>query len=109
MNWMGARLDDDSFGITLLQGGVSSAAIRDFVRDPQVPDAEGRPSSLFDLLENLDASVCLRRTREVAKRVAALPDDAIDATGFNPFKSAPPPATGDPAGEGAEGAAGAAE
>ena len=71
MNWMGARLEDDAFGSAMIRVGIPSGTIRDFVRDPQVPAAEGHQSSLFDLLEDLDATTCLQRCQQIHKRIAA--------------------------------------
>jgi len=57
-NWLGASITDDSFGAALLGAGISEATIKAWSVDPQVL-VGGKKGSLFDSVEDTDASVCL--------------------------------------------------
>lgn len=60
MNWLGKSCQEDPFGRALLAAGVDEATITAWSVDPQVvTDASGETGSLFDQLEDLDASDCI--------------------------------------------------
>lgn len=67
MNWRGTALGADVFGKSLLAAGISESTIRAWSLDPLVPDSTGNKTSLFDLLENLDAGPCLERCVQLAR------------------------------------------
>jgi hypothetical protein len=62
LNWLKAPLEADEFGAQLLAAGVPADTIREWSVDPQV---KGR--SLFDSLEDLDASACIAKAVELAQ------------------------------------------
>ena len=65
LNWMGAKLDDDAFGQAMIKSGIPKDEIMKWTKDPQVP-FEGKNSSLFDLLEDLDYDACLSKAQQIA-------------------------------------------
>ena len=62
LNWLKATPETDPFGKELIKAGVSAATIRQWSVDPQV-----KGKSLFDQLEDLNASDCLTKAAELAK------------------------------------------
>jgi len=54
MNWLGANLESDAFGKALLSSGISAETIKAWSVDPQV-----KGGSVFDALEDMQASDCL--------------------------------------------------
>jgi len=54
MNWLGADLENDAFGKTLLSSGISAETIKAWSVDPQV-----KGGSVFDALEDRQAVDCL--------------------------------------------------
>lgn len=77
MNWLGATVETDPFGKTMLAAGVSTSTIKDWSVDPQV--TYGAPDmpisgSLFDSLEDTNADVCAARLMMInAKAAPATP------------------------------------
>lgn len=69
LNWCGASLETDAFGIALRNAGVPAKMITQWTVDPQVvyTDAEGAKGSLFDALEDLDADACIAKCRALAR------------------------------------------
>ena len=69
------RLANDPFGSALIAAGVKEATLKAWATDPQVvppvkdSDSEGDPNSvsLFDLLEDLDASLCVERCAAISR------------------------------------------
>ena len=65
----------DPFGSALVAAGVTEATIKAYSTDPQVlppSDGEGggggkHTSSLFDLLEDMNAAACLERCAATAR------------------------------------------
>jgi len=91
MNWVGAKLEEDSFGASLLEAGIPAKTIKAWSVDPQV--TYGAPSmpikgSLFDALEDVDSDQCLALARMInagteAKEAApAIGKEAYVAAGF---------------------------
>jgi hypothetical protein len=64
LNWMGATLEEDAFGKAMLASGIPKDTIMAWSKDPQVP-FEGKKSSLFDLLEDLDYDDCLAKAQAI--------------------------------------------
>lgn len=62
LNWLKAPLEADDFGAQLLAAGIPVDTIKEWSVDPQV---KGR--SLFDSLEDLDASACIAKAVELAQ------------------------------------------
>lgn len=62
MNWMKDTPETDMFGAQLIAAGISADTIRAWSLDPQV-----KGKSLFDQLEDLDASACLAKAVELNK------------------------------------------
>jgi hypothetical protein len=58
INWCGTEIASDRFGEALLDAGVSAENIAAFTKDPQVT-YEGNNTSLFDLLEDVNADECI--------------------------------------------------
>ncbi|KAL1528534.1 hypothetical protein AB1Y20_009877 [Prymnesium parvum] len=65
LNWLGAKLEDDPFGKAMLESGIPKDTIMKWTKDPQV-SFEGKKSSLFDLLEDLDYDECLAKAQAIA-------------------------------------------
>jgi len=65
LNWLGAKLDTDSFGAALLASGISRDTILAWTKDPQVP-VDGKTGSLFDAFEDSNASDCLAKAKTIA-------------------------------------------
>lgn len=63
MNWLGASLETDSFGKALLEAGVPARMIRVWSVDPQVNYLDGSRGSLFDALEDMDATPCVLKCK----------------------------------------------
>ena len=64
MNWMAVPVEEDPFGRGMLAAGVSEATIKEWATDPQVRYG-GKRTSLFDLLEDLDADDVLAKVKDV--------------------------------------------
>merc|ERR1712003_308851 len=63
MNWLEAKCNKDSFCKALVKAGVKEAMIKEWSVDPQVNIGDGKKGSLFDALEDLDASKCLEKAK----------------------------------------------
>jgi len=68
LNWLGAKLEDDVYGKVLLEAGLKAETINTWSVDPQVNyDADGKKGSIFDALEDMNASDCTEKTVELQK------------------------------------------
>merc|ERR1712078_978701 len=63
LNWVEAKCNKDSFCKALVKAGVKEAMIKEWSVDPQVNIGDGKKGSLFDALEDLDASACLEKAK----------------------------------------------
>ncbi|KAK3235226.1 hypothetical protein CYMTET_54553 [Cymbomonas tetramitiformis] len=60
MNWLGAKVTEDSFGKELLAAGISEKTLKEWSVDPQVTYGPVPiKASLFDSLEDTDSDYCL--------------------------------------------------
>ena len=70
-NWLGASIEDDSFGKGLTAAGISSETINEWSGDSQVKvegeTAPGKTMSVFDTLEDLDADSVLSKVSKISK------------------------------------------
>ena len=66
LNWCGATLDRDGFGAALLSAGIAGPLVSAWTVDPQVVLPEGGKGSLFDSLEDMNASDCLAKCGALA-------------------------------------------
>ena len=65
MNWLGVDMASDEFGSALLAAGVDGATIDAWKEDPSV-QFDGKQTSLFDLLEDLDSKACIEKAVAIA-------------------------------------------
>lgn len=65
MNWLHATCDKDDYCQNLVKNGVSEETIRKWSVDPQVAYGSGKKGSLFDALEDMDASDCTKKAVEL--------------------------------------------
>ena len=56
LNWLGATVEGDAYGAALLEAGVPKPTVVEWTTDPVVAGG-----SLFDALEDLDRTECLRK------------------------------------------------
>lgn len=63
MNWLEVKCQKDSFCKALTKAGVKEAMIKEWSVDPQVKIGDGKKGSLFDALEDMDASACLEKAK----------------------------------------------
>merc|ERR1712127_173414 len=66
MNWMNRKLTKDDFGKQLLQKRISKKKLNEWSTDPRVKLPCGETGSLFDYVEDLDASRCADALQELA-------------------------------------------
>jgi len=64
-NWLGIPLNKQTFGKGMLASGVPPKMLQAWCDDPQV-NLDGKKQSLFDLLEDLNASDCLSKAGKIA-------------------------------------------
>jgi len=81
LNWMGAKLESDPFGKALLDSGIPKATVMEWTKDPQVM-FNGKKSSLFDLLEDLDNDECLAKAQTIAGVSGSRPSGKMQAFVF---------------------------
>jgi hypothetical protein len=65
LNWLGTKLEEDYFGKALLEAGVPKDTIQEWSVDPRVELPDGGKGSVFDTLEDMDASECLQKIVEL--------------------------------------------
>merc|ERR1711920_806845 len=63
MNWLETPCRKDSYCQALVRAGVKEAVIKAWSVDPQVNIDGGKKGSLFDSLEDLDASACIQKAK----------------------------------------------
>jgi len=61
MNWLEAKCDQDPYGKKLLEAGLTEELIKTWSVDPQVNIEGGKKGSLFDQLEDMNATPCLEK------------------------------------------------
>jgi len=66
MNWLEVDASKDAFGAAMIKAGISLKTIKEWTVDPQVA-YKGDKTSLFDLLEDINGSDCLKKAAEIAK------------------------------------------
>ena len=81
LNWMGVKLEEDSFGKALLDSGIPKDKILAWTKDPQVP-FDGKKASLFDLFEDLDYDDCLAKAQIIAGVSGKRPSGKMQAFVF---------------------------
>jgi len=68
MNWLGASVEEDTFGKGLLAAGIPKETIQAWTQDPQVlVQGAAKPGSLFDYLEDKNSMTCLADALKVEK------------------------------------------
>eukprot|EP01001_Neometanema_parovale_P007644 NODE_3941_length_1138_cov_206.214778_g3750_i0.p1 GENE.NODE_3941_length_1138_cov_206.214778_g3750_i0~~NODE_3941_length_1138_cov_206.214778_g3750_i0.p1 ORF type:complete len:313 (-),score=124.06 NODE_3941_length_1138_cov_206.214778_g3750_i0:140-1078(-) len=65
LNWCGAKVESDPFAQALIAAGVNADTLNAWTKDPQV-EFEGNKGSLFDNLEDLNCSDCLKKAQAIA-------------------------------------------
>lgn len=63
MNWLETPCRKDAYCQALVRAGIKEAVIKAWSVDPQVNIESGKKGSLFDALEDLDASACLQKAK----------------------------------------------
>merc|ERR1711972_284738 len=63
MNWLEKKCTQDSYCKALVKAGVKEATIKAWSVDPQVKIDGGKKGSLFDQLEDLNATACMERAK----------------------------------------------
>lgn len=71
VNWLGKKVEEDSFGKGLLAKGVPVETIKKWSEDAQVSvvgeTEDGKTMSVFDTLEDLDADISLAKVSKIGK------------------------------------------
>jgi len=67
MNWLEAACDQDPYGKRLLEAGLDKETIVAWSVDPQVNIEGGSKGSLFDQLEDMNATPCLEKALALKK------------------------------------------
>jgi nucleoside diphosphate kinase len=67
MNWLEKRCDQDDYCKELVKAGVKEATINAWSVDPQVKGLDGKKGSIFDMLEDLDATNCAKKAVALQK------------------------------------------
>jgi hypothetical protein len=67
MNWLNLEVEYDKFGKALLDAGFTKEQIEEWAKDPQVQISESSSGSIFDELEEMDASACLEKLKALYK------------------------------------------
>lgn len=65
MNWLEVRCKNDSYCRALVKAGVSEETIKAWSVDPQVKLDTGKKGSIWDALEDLNATPCLEKTKKL--------------------------------------------
>lgn len=66
MNWLETKCRDDAFCRAVVAAGISEARIAEWSVDPQVNIGGGKKGSLFDSVEDTQASACLAELRKLS-------------------------------------------
>lgn len=71
VNWLGKKVEEDSFGKGLIAKGVPKDTIKKWSEDAQVSvegeTKDGKTMSVFDTLEDLDADTSLAKVEKISK------------------------------------------
>jgi len=65
MNWLSVRCGKDAYCKNLLKAGVTEETIKAWSMDPQVKLETGKKGSVWDSLEDLNATACLEKTKKL--------------------------------------------
>jgi len=65
MNWLEVQCKNDSYCRSLVKGGITEKTISAWSVDPQVKLEGGKKGSIWDALEDMDASACLDKIKKV--------------------------------------------
>jgi len=65
MNWLGVQCKNDSYCKSLVKAGISEETIKAWSVDPQVKLDTGKKGSIWDALEDMNASACLEKTKKL--------------------------------------------
>jgi len=81
-NWLGVPIEGDLFGRAMM-ACVPKETIAAWTKDPQVDIGEGKKGSIFDALEDMNATDCLKKCMKLGKEIEgdveydiALPNNA---------------------------------
>eukprot|EP00931_Biecheleriopsis_adriatica_P021647 TRINITY_DN140_c0_g1_i3.p1 TRINITY_DN140_c0_g1~~TRINITY_DN140_c0_g1_i3.p1 ORF type:complete len:343 (-),score=85.44 TRINITY_DN140_c0_g1_i3:423-1391(-) len=66
-NWLGVAISEDSFGAAMIGAGIPESVIKSWSVDPQVTLEDQKMGSIFDQLEDLDATPCLDKLQAISK------------------------------------------
>ena len=75
-NWLGVPVVKDPFASMMLASNVPLISIKSWSVDPQVSRLDGKQGSIFDALEDTDASTCLAKTIELSSLNVAGPSSS---------------------------------
>lgn len=64
-NWLGKKIEEDTFGKALLDAGLSLETVKEWSVDPRVSLPDGSMGSVFDALEDMDVEECLAKLVEL--------------------------------------------
>lgn len=67
-NWLGMPIKEDSFGKVMLDAGLPESLIKAWSVDPQVAIEGDKIGSIFDQLEDLDATSCLDKVAKLSEK-----------------------------------------
>ena len=71
VNWLGKKVEEDSFGKGLIAKGIPKETIAKWSEDAQVSvegeTKDGKTMSVFDTLEDLDADTSLAKVAKISK------------------------------------------
>jgi len=65
MNWLEVQCKDDGYCKALTKAGVTEATIKSWSCDPQVKYDSGKKGSIWDALEDMDATPCAEKTKHM--------------------------------------------
>jgi len=65
MNWLETPCRRDAYCKALVRAGVREATIKAWSVDPQVKIETDKKGSLFDALEDMDASACIEKAKKL--------------------------------------------
>jgi len=65
MNWLEVQCKNDGYCKALTKAGVTEATIKSWSCDPQVKYDSGKKGSIWDALEDMDATACAEKTKHM--------------------------------------------
>jgi len=65
MNWLSVQCKNDAYCKSLLKAGVTEATIKAWSVDPAVKQDNGKSGSIWDAVEDMDASPCLEKIKKL--------------------------------------------